>query len=93
MQGDADLDDARALFRAYAASLPIDLAYQGFATELATLPGAYAAPVGRAAAGARSAGARHRLRGAAAARRAGLLRDEAPLRRAAARAASGSVAR
>ena len=42
----ADLDDARALFRAYAASLPIDLAYQDFATELATLPGAYAAPAG-----------------------------------------------
>jgi len=42
----ADLDDARALFRAYAASLPIDLGYQGFATELATLPGAYAAPAG-----------------------------------------------
>ena len=44
--GQADLDAARALFRAYAASLPIDLAYQGFATELATLPGAYAAPAG-----------------------------------------------
>ena len=46
LQAGADLDDARALFRAYAASLPIDLAYQGFATELATLPGAYAAPAG-----------------------------------------------
>jgi ribosomal protein S18 acetylase RimI-like enzyme len=45
-QPGVDLDDARALFRAYAASLPIDLAYQGFATELATLPGAYAAPSG-----------------------------------------------
>ncbi len=42
----ADLDDARALFRAYAASLPIDLGYQGFATELATLPGAYVPPGG-----------------------------------------------
>jgi ribosomal protein S18 acetylase RimI-like enzyme len=42
----ADLDAARALFQAYAASLPIDLGYQGFATELATLPGAYAAPAG-----------------------------------------------
>jgi len=46
VQGGADLDDARAMFRAYADSLPIDLAYQGFATELATLPGAYAAPAG-----------------------------------------------
>jgi GNAT superfamily N-acetyltransferase len=46
LQAGADLDDARALFRAYAASLPIDLAYQGFPTELATLPGAYAAPSG-----------------------------------------------
>jgi len=46
VRGDVDLDAARALFRAYAASLPIDLAYQGFATELAALPGAYAAPSG-----------------------------------------------
>jgi len=46
LQAGADLDEAQALFRAYAASLPIDLAYQGFATELATLPGAYAAPAG-----------------------------------------------
>jgi ribosomal protein S18 acetylase RimI-like enzyme len=42
----ADLDDVRALFQAYAASLPIDLGYQDFATELARLPGAYAAPGG-----------------------------------------------
>jgi ribosomal protein S18 acetylase RimI-like enzyme len=41
-----DLDDARALFRAYAASLPVDLGYQDFATELATLPGKYSAPAG-----------------------------------------------
>ena len=46
VRADGDVDDARTLFRAYAASLPIDLAYQGFATELATLPGAYAAPAG-----------------------------------------------
>src|SRR4051812_9716215 len=46
VHADGDVDDARTLFRAYAASLPIDLAYQGFATELATLPGAYAAPAG-----------------------------------------------
>jgi ribosomal protein S18 acetylase RimI-like enzyme len=42
----ADLEDVRALFQAYAASLPIDLGYQDFATELATLPGAYIAPAG-----------------------------------------------
>lgn len=41
-----DLDAARLLFRAYAASLPIDLGYQDFASELATLPGKYAPPAG-----------------------------------------------
>jgi len=42
----ADLDDVRALFQVYAASLPIDLGYQDFATELATLPGASSPPAG-----------------------------------------------
>ena len=41
-----DLDAVRVLFRAYAASLPVDLAYQGFEGELAALPGAYQAPQG-----------------------------------------------
>jgi ribosomal protein S18 acetylase RimI-like enzyme len=41
-----DLADARALFRAYATSLPIDLGYQDFASELATLPGKYGGPAG-----------------------------------------------
>ncbi len=41
-----DLDAARLLFRAYAASLPIDLGYQDFETELATLPGRYGGPAG-----------------------------------------------
>lgn len=41
-----DLAAASALFRAYAASLPVDLAYQGFPTEVATLPGRYAPPRG-----------------------------------------------
>jgi ribosomal protein S18 acetylase RimI-like enzyme len=41
-----DLDDVRMLFRAYAASLPVDLGYQDFATELSTLPGKYGPPAG-----------------------------------------------
>jgi ribosomal protein S18 acetylase RimI-like enzyme len=44
--GADDLDDVRSLFRAYAASLSVDLAYQGFDAELAGLPGDYAAPRG-----------------------------------------------
>jgi ribosomal protein S18 acetylase RimI-like enzyme len=34
------------LFRDYAASIGVDLSYQGFEAECATLPGAYAAPRG-----------------------------------------------
>lgn len=41
-----DLPALTQLFRAYAASLPIDLGYQGFDDELAALPGKYAAPDG-----------------------------------------------
>jgi putative acetyltransferase len=41
-----DLPAITQLFRAYAASLPIDLGYQGFDGELASLPGKYAAPQG-----------------------------------------------
>jgi carbonic anhydrase len=43
----ADLDQVRRLFRAYAEWLAVDLCFQGFAQELATLPGAYARPAGR----------------------------------------------
>lgn len=42
----ADLPALAQLFRAYAASLPIDLGYQGFDGELASLPGKYAPPSG-----------------------------------------------
>jgi putative acetyltransferase len=42
----AQLDDARTIFREYAASLDIDLCFQNFEAELAALPGDYAAPSG-----------------------------------------------
>lgn len=42
----ADLAAVSELFQDYAASLPVDLRYQDFAAELATLPGKYAPPDG-----------------------------------------------
>lgn len=41
-----DVAAAAALIRDYAASLPVDLAYQDFEAEMAGLPGAYAPPSG-----------------------------------------------
>jgi ribosomal protein S18 acetylase RimI-like enzyme len=40
------LDEARAIFREYANSLDVDLCFQDFEAELASLPGEYMAPQG-----------------------------------------------
>lgn len=41
------IDEVRRLFLEYAEFLKVDLCFQGFDEELATLPGAYALPTGR----------------------------------------------
>ena len=45
--GPEQIEEARELFREYAAGLRTDLAFQRFEDEVAGLPGEYAAPAGR----------------------------------------------
>jgi putative acetyltransferase len=42
----AEMDQTRAIFQEYAASLTVDLCFQGFEQELLDLPGEYAGPRG-----------------------------------------------
>jgi putative acetyltransferase len=44
---DRQIQEARLLFKEYAASLPFDLCFQNFDKELADLPGEYGSPRGR----------------------------------------------
>ncbi len=43
----SQIDDARSIFREYEVWIDLDLCFQGFEAELATLPGKYAMPDGR----------------------------------------------
>ena len=44
---DADIETIRQLFVEYQTAIGVDLCFQGFREELATLPGAYSRPSGR----------------------------------------------
>jgi putative acetyltransferase len=55
----ADIDSVRQLFRDYAADVEVDLCFQGFATELANLPGDYAPPATRRSGAAPGGSSRH----------------------------------
>jgi ribosomal protein S18 acetylase RimI-like enzyme len=46
VRADPDVAAARELFLEYAESIGVNLEYQGFSTEVATLPGQYAPPSG-----------------------------------------------
>jgi ribosomal protein S18 acetylase RimI-like enzyme len=47
VETDAQVGQARALFKEYADATGVDLCFQNFGQELATLPGDYAPPTGR----------------------------------------------
>jgi len=47
VEGGSGIESIRMLFQEYQTNLAIDLSFQGFADEVATLPGAYSPPAGR----------------------------------------------